>query len=255
MNGSDDNIELAQRCAQLAFECSAPGLSEALMSSPFAEQRFGSAPGPPRVRRNWEVGVIDDSDHGLVTSSPRHQSAPRAPFCPSRLRALLRACWSGRGQRAADPVAIAQQRGRLGAYGKTLTKTRFMISTKPAFSEVACMVWFGVSNREAKPCAKRLSICAFPLLTRPRPTKSARCARSPWAAWHTGHCQAFRRVSDDGAERRPRLDNEKPRRRWGRGGAFNGRFAEEVESWTEPSVDTKMTRRREKWSVPSYRAW
>jgi hypothetical protein len=31
MNGSDDNIELAQRCAQLAFECSAPGLSEALM--------------------------------------------------------------------------------------------------------------------------------------------------------------------------------------------------------------------------------
>jgi len=31
MNGSDDNIELAQRCAQLAFECSVPGLSEALM--------------------------------------------------------------------------------------------------------------------------------------------------------------------------------------------------------------------------------
>jgi hypothetical protein len=31
-------------------------------------------------------------------------------------------------------VAAAQQRGRLGAYGKTLTKTRFTISTKPAFS-------------------------------------------------------------------------------------------------------------------------
>jgi hypothetical protein len=31
MIGSDDFIELAQRCAQLAAECSAPALSEALM--------------------------------------------------------------------------------------------------------------------------------------------------------------------------------------------------------------------------------
>jgi hypothetical protein len=47
---------------------------------------------------------------------------------------------------------------------------------------------------------------------------------------------------------------EKPRRRWGRGGVFNGRFAEEgcfLDS--EPSVETKMTRRKEKWSVFDYR--
>jgi hypothetical protein len=37
------------------------------------------------------------------------------------------------------------------------------------------------------------------------------------------------------------------------GGVFNGRLAEEVESWTEPSVATKMTRRREKWCVLRYR--
>ena len=68
------------------------------------------------------------------------------------------------------------------------------------------------------------------------------------AAWHTGHCQAVRRVSDDGAERRPRLDNEKPRRRWGRGRVFNGRFAkEDVVLDTEPSVAIEMTQRREKW--------
>src|SRR6516162_6763525 len=42
--------------------------------------------------------------------------------------------------------------------GKTFTKTSLMIATKSAFSEIAfgacttqCMVWFGVSNREAKP--------------------------------------------------------------------------------------------------------
>jgi hypothetical protein len=48
---------------------------------------------------------------------------------------------------------------------------------------------------------------------------------------------------------------EKPRRRWGRGGVFNGRFAEEgcfLDS--EPSVETKMTRRKKKWSVLDYRA-
>jgi hypothetical protein len=50
-------------------------------------------------------------------------------------------------------------------------------------------------------------------------------------------------------------NKEKPRRRWGRGGAFNGRFA-----WvgyvldSEPSVEAKMTRRKEKWCVPCYRA-
>ena len=40
----------------------------------------------------------------------------------------------------------------------------------------------GVSNREAKPCAKRLSTSASAPSNRPRPTKSASCARSP-AAW------------------------------------------------------------------------
>ena len=32
MFGADDYIELAQRCSQLAFECSTPTLSVALMS-------------------------------------------------------------------------------------------------------------------------------------------------------------------------------------------------------------------------------
>ena len=45
MNRSDDNIELAQRCAQLAFECSAPGLSEALMR--LAADYFARATGNP----------------------------------------------------------------------------------------------------------------------------------------------------------------------------------------------------------------
>jgi len=82
----------------------------------------GSAPGPPRVRRNWGVGVIDDSDHGLVTSSPRHQSAPCASFCPSRLRAVLRA-WPALLARADEVIewsgaissrcsAARQRRGR-----------------------------------------------------------------------------------------------------------------------------------------------
>src|SRR5262249_20512857 len=53
--------------------------------------------------------------------------------------------------------------------GKTQQKTRFMISAKPVLFELAfdvcknscfstrCMVWFGISNGEAKLCAERLS--------------------------------------------------------------------------------------------------
>jgi hypothetical protein len=40
------------------------------------------------------------------------------------------------------------------------------------------------------------------------------------------------------------------------GGVFNGRFAKEgCVLDPEPSVETKMTRRKEKWSVLGYRPW
>src|SRR4051812_25811594 len=80
----------------------------------------------------------------------------------------------------------------------------------------------------------------------PRPVASTAVGRPwrlSWPSWHPGDRQAVRCIADDGEDGRARLDKENPRRRWGRGGAFNGRFAEEVESWTEPSVATKMTRR------------
>jgi integrase len=43
----------------------------------------------------------------------------------------LRPRWSRHRSRQADPVAAAQQQGRLSGVWKTLTKTRFMIATKP----------------------------------------------------------------------------------------------------------------------------
>jgi hypothetical protein len=52
MIGSDDFIELAQRCAQLAVACSAPALSEALMrlASDYLAQSHRQPVGEQKLR-------------------------------------------------------------------------------------------------------------------------------------------------------------------------------------------------------------
>jgi hypothetical protein len=56
MIGSDDYIELAQRCAQLAVECSAPSLSEALMklAGDYLEQGHKQSAGEPKRQQQYD---------------------------------------------------------------------------------------------------------------------------------------------------------------------------------------------------------
>src|SRR5262249_58771789 len=101
----------------------------------FAEQGCGSGTGPQRVRRNWAVGVIDNSDHGLVTSS--------APPPIGIMHAVLSVASVSAIASASAAAAAAAERRSCGSYEGS--------QQKPALSD------FGARWRDGPRPQERLS--------------------------------------------------------------------------------------------------